>query len=177
MLSIFFFMTIHYSLDQVLTLLLVYLLTYNLSLILFYSVLSWIGTNTSVSLNSLKRLRVDTFDKKALLISLFSMSGVPPFVGFFTKVLVLTLLVQTFFYLLFPSLFILLFSGLYFYIQNCRLLLTTESKLRGSQRYLTLVDTLLTTKITFLMILLGLFLTTGFIFFEDILCHLTWLHC
>jgi len=101
------------------------------------------------------------------------MSGVPPFVGFFTKVLVLTLLVQTFFYLLFPSLFILLFAGLYFYIQNCRLLLTTELTLRGSQRYLTLIDTLLATKTTFMMITLGLFLTTGFLFFEDLLCHLT----
>ena len=55
------------------------------------------------------------------------MAGVPPFIGFFSKLFILTLLVNNAFVLLYLFFFVLLFIGLFFYIQNIRFLHSTNS--------------------------------------------------
>ena len=54
------------------------------------------------------------------------MAGVPPFLGFFSKLLVFVNNVNNDFFLLYSLLFIILFVGLYFYIQNIRFLHSTN---------------------------------------------------
>jgi len=59
---------------------------------------------------------------KMIIIAFFSMAGVPPFVGFFSKLFLFILLCSSHFSLGFPFFFTILFIGLYFYIQNIRFL-------------------------------------------------------
>lgn len=54
------------------------------------------------------------------------MAGVPPFLGFFSKLFILLLLISSNFFSLYVFFFILLFIGLYFYVQNLRFLLTSS---------------------------------------------------
>lgn len=79
--------------------------------------------NTNIkTLHSLSSVGSGAFFSNALAIALFSMAGVPPFWGFFTKVFVFDLLADTYFFIFYPITFTLLFVGLYFYIQNIRFL-------------------------------------------------------
>jgi len=68
----------------------------------------------------------NNFYNKVLILAIFSMAGVPPFWGFFSKIFIFILLCGSVFYILFPSFFLLLFVGLYFYIQNIRFLNSTN---------------------------------------------------
>jgi len=54
------------------------------------------------------------------------MAGVPPFVGFFSKLFILTLLTNNSFFILYSVFFVVLFIGLYFYVQNIRFLHSTN---------------------------------------------------
>jgi NADH:ubiquinone oxidoreductase subunit 2 (subunit N) len=103
---------------------------------------------------------------------LFSMAGVPPFWGFFSKIFLFTLLANSNFFILFPFFFILLFIGLYFYIQNIRFLNSTaganftpivELNARNVPMYYYLTFTLL------------FFLTFGVYFTEDLLILTQWI--
>ena len=68
------------------------------------------------------------------------MAGVPPFIGFFSKLFILTLLTNNAFFVLYAVFFVVLFLGLYFYVQNIRFLHSTNhsqiahSYFAGSER-------------------------------------------
>jgi NADH:ubiquinone oxidoreductase subunit 2 (subunit N) len=74
------------------------------------------------TLHTLSRLGSGVFFSNTLTLALFSMAGVPPFVGFFTKVFIFDLLADVDFFLFYLIAFLVLFAGLYFYIQNIRFL-------------------------------------------------------
>ena len=63
---------------------------------------------------------------KILMLIILSLAGVPPLLGFFSKIFVFVLIANSSLVILFPSLFILLFIGLYFYVQNLRFLNSTS---------------------------------------------------
>ena len=54
------------------------------------------------------------------------MAGVPPFIGFFSKLFIITLLINSSFFLFYSLFFVLLLIGLYFYVQNLRFLHSTN---------------------------------------------------
>jgi NADH:ubiquinone oxidoreductase subunit 2 (subunit N) len=99
------------------------------------------------------------------------MAGVPPFWGFFSKLFIFTLLCNSNFFVLFPIFFLILFIGLYFYIQNIRFLNSTalsdfkpivELNVRNVPMYYYTTLTLL------------FFLLFGFIFTEDLILLTNW---
>jgi len=55
------------------------------------------------------------------------MAGVPPFLGFFTKLFIFVIILNASFFLIYWIFFLLLFLGLYFYVQNIRFLNTSYS--------------------------------------------------
>ena len=59
-------------------------------------------------------LKFNYYFSTVLAIVLFSMAGVPPFLGFFSKLLILILLINSNFFLFYLFFFGLLFFGLYF---------------------------------------------------------------
>jgi NADH:ubiquinone oxidoreductase subunit 2 (subunit N) len=100
------------------------------------------------------------------------MAGVPPFWGFFSKLFIFTLLCNSNFFTLFPLFFLILFIGLYFYIQNIRFLNSTshtnlaviiELNVRTIPLYYYVTLTVL------------FFLIFGFTFTEDLLLIILWI--
>jgi NADH:ubiquinone oxidoreductase subunit 2 (subunit N) len=91
---------------------------YNLSLIgLFWTIFN-VTTQNYKTLYSLTEFSFNSFILFIITILFFSMAGVPPFIGFFSKLFIILLLLNNYFFLLFFILIPLLFLGLYFYIQN-----------------------------------------------------------
>lgn len=63
-----------------------------------------------------------------ITVLIFSLAGVPPFVGFFSKLFLLNILVNKNFYYLYFLLFLIVLLGLYFYVQNIRFLHSSNLK-------------------------------------------------
>ena len=77
-------------------------------------------------MSNMDYLNAFPFMNLIITIALLSMAGVPPFIGFFSKVFVLVILTSTNLYLLYPLFLILLLVGLYFYMQNVRHIHSTK---------------------------------------------------
>jgi len=102
------------------------MLIYNISLtIFFWTIFNVINTQFK-TLNSFNGFSFNSFYVIVLTILLFSMAGVPPFIGFFSKLFIITLLVNNAFFILYTLFFIILLIGLYFYVQNIRFLHSTN---------------------------------------------------
>lgn len=159
------------SLDA-LVILFIYMFIYNMSLIIiFWTLFQFISFNFK-TIYSFSDLKFNFYFVTALSITLFSMAGVPPFLGFFSKLLILILLLNSGFFFFYIFFFGLLFFGLYFYIQNIRFLYSTgtgeinyaqETNLRMSSSYF---------YVTFTFIFLLIF---GFSFMDDIVLYFYWL--
>lgn len=144
---------------------------YNLSIILIFWILQqFINTNFK-TIYSFNDLKFNFFFSNTLAIILFSIAGVPPFLGFFSKLLILISLINSNFFLFFIFFFVLLFFGLYFYLQNIRFLYSTNpSKINYS------VDNYLRNcPIFFYFTYTSLFfLLFGGFFFKDLLLYFYW---
>lgn len=103
-----------------------YMFLYNTSLILLFWTLFTTILTKFKTLHSFNSFHFNSFHLLVLTILLFSMAGVPPFIGFFSKLFILTLLVNNSFFLLYFLFFVILLIGLYFYIQNIRFLHSTN---------------------------------------------------
>jgi NADH-quinone oxidoreductase subunit N len=147
------------------------MLIYNLSLfVIFYTLFQFTSFDLK-TLYSFSSLGVNNYFTRVIIISLFSMAGVPPFWGFFSKIFIFVLLCNSTFFTLFTFFFLLLFVGLYFYIQNIRFLNTTA----GADFNPIIEQNLRSTPIYYYFITVFLFLIIfGFIFTEDLLLFMSW---
>lgn len=105
-----------------------YLFIYNFSILTIIWKLFNLINSDFKTLYSFSDLKLNTFFLTILAVTLFSMAGVPPFIGFFSKILILLLLINSNFFLMYYFFFGLLFFGLYFYLQNIRFLFTTTNR-------------------------------------------------
>lgn len=78
------------------------------------------------TLYSFNNMSFNSFNLLVFTILLFSMAGVPPFIGFFSKLFILSLLTNNSFFILYFLFFVILFFGLYFYVQNIKFLYSTK---------------------------------------------------
>lgn len=148
-----------------------YMTIYNLALFLiFFSLFQFISFNWK-TLYSFGNLGINFFTK-VLTISFFSMAGVPPFLGFFSKVFIFVMLVDANFFVLFPFFFVLLFTGLYFYVQNIRILNATNSPNITWQHTYNMRVSPLYFSISIYILSLLIF---GFFYVEDLMLFFTWL--
>jgi NADH-quinone oxidoreductase subunit N len=167
-------MLLYNCLTENIVLIYFYLTVYNISSIFIIWTLQTLGYSNNVSLfvlSSLKSLPSVSFIFTA---TLFSMAGVPPFIGFFTKLFIfLTFLNNSFLILIFYFTPILLIS-LYFYTQNIRFIytLTLGKNLTpivfNTQRYVNIYYTYFTI-LNFIFIILSTF------FLFDNLLYFWWL--
>ena len=107
-----------------------------------------------------------------ITVILFSVSGVPPFAGFFTKLLVFILNIANSFFLFYTLFFVIVFLSLYFYIQNIRFLHSTNYQTNqvpyvGNER--------LILTFFYLSIFLLIILISGFILFDEISLVFLWI--
>lgn len=103
-----------------------YLSVYNFTLaFLFWIILSVLSLKLK-TLQAFNNFSFSSYNVLLITIILFSMSGVPPFAGFFTKLLIFILSIANSFFLFYTLFFVIVFVGLYFYIQNIRFLHSTN---------------------------------------------------
>lgn len=122
------------------------------------------------TLQLLSRLNLNTFSTIALTVILLSMAGVPPFIGFFSKLFLILILLNNAFFLFFSLFAVVLILGLYFYIQNIRFLHSSKLSLVN---YTYLNNERQIIIYFYLTVCLMLLLSVGFIFIDDLLLFLT----
>ena len=159
------------SLDT-LVILFIYMFIYNISLIVIFWTLHQFVSFNFKTLYSFSDLKFNFYFVISLSIVLFSMAGVPPFLGFFSKLLILLILINSNFFFFYIFFFGLLFFGLYFYLQNIRFLYSTGV---GNMSYSYSINIRLTSLyflFTFFFLFIILF---GFIFMEELILYFYWL--
>ena len=128
-----FKMLLSYDSFQTVLLVLVYVLIYNLSSLLLFFTLIQVSDSNFKTLFSFSYLSVSNVYTKFLSLVILSLAGVPPLLGFFSKVFIFILVSSAQLISLFVPLFVLLFAGLYFYIQNLRFLNSTNGSIEDAQ--------------------------------------------
>jgi len=149
-----------------------YMFLYNTTLIVFF----WsILLNVTTKLKTLYSFSQYSFDSVSLFfitICLFSMAGVPPFVGFFSKLFILNILLNSNLFMLYFFLFILLLVGLYFYMQNLRFLHTSN---RGHNDKPYLINERSPLLYYYVSITFTFFVIFGVVYVDDFLLFFNWL--
>lgn len=161
--------------SQVFTLIIFYTLSYNVALALFFISVNQVKNHAMTTTFALYSFPQGTLLSKNVLISFFSMAGIPPFLGFFAKISIFVVITNLYLFVLFPLFFLLLFSGLYFYIQNIRLILTPVSQLTFGNLYSRSLNTRKVSSLTVWSYLISFFLISGIVYLEDILLYSSWL--
>lgn len=157
---------------DVLTVLFIYMFIYNLSLlIIFWSLQQFVSFNLK-TLYSFSDLKFNYYFVTILSITLFSIAGVPPFMGFFSKLLVLVSLLNSNFFLFYFFFFGLLFFGLYFYLQNIRFLYSTGN---GSMTYASNLNLRISSLYFNFSFSILFFLLFGGFFMDDFLLYFCWI--
>ncbi len=159
------------SLDS-LVILFVYMFIYNLSLICLFWTLYQFINNKFLTLFSFSDLKFNFYFTTLITVILFSIAGVPPFIGFFSKLLILVLLSNSNFFFFYIFFFGLLFFGLYFYLQNIRFLYTTSSSKLNYSNFFNLRAVSIYYNYTFFFLFFFLF---GLLFLDDLIIYFYWL--
>jgi NADH:ubiquinone oxidoreductase subunit 2 (subunit N) len=149
-----------------------YLYIYNVTLIFFF----WSFMNFIIiqykTLFFLNNLKFNFFYTFVFTACLFSMAGVPPFLGFFSKLFILLIASASTFSIFYIFFFILLFLGLYFYIQNIRYALTSQFSNINLPSQFQLIHFY---NYYLLSVFFLIFILLGFFFLDDVILFFTWI--
>lgn len=155
-----------------LIILFLYMFTYNLSLLLIFWTLQQFVSFNFKTIYSFTDLKFNFFFVTSLTIVLFSIAGVPPFLGFFSKLLILISLLNSNFFFFYLFFFTLLFFGLYFYIQNIRFLHSTGT---SKINYTHTGNIRISTIYYYFSIVILFVLIFGVFYFDDFILYFYWL--
>jgi NADH-quinone oxidoreductase subunit N len=149
-----------------------YLSVYNFTLAFLFWVMLSVLTLKLKTLYAFNNFSFSSYNIFLITVILFSVSGVPPFAGFFTKLLVFILNIANSFFLFYTLFFVIVFLSLYFYIQNIRFLHSTNYQTNqvpyvGNER--------LILTFFYLSIFLLIILISGFILFDEISLIFLWI--
>ena len=149
-----------------------YLSVYNFTLAFLFWVMLSALTLKLKTLYAFNNFSFSSYNIFLITVILFSVSGVPPFAGFFTKLLVFILNIANSFFLFYTLFFVIVFLSLYFYILNIRFLHSTNYQTNqvpyvGNER--------LILTFFYLSILLLIILVSGFILFDEISLIFLWI--
>lgn len=145
---------------------------YNSTLVSIFFILMSSTLSSFKTIYSFSNYSFDSFSLLTLSIFLFSLAGVPPFIGFFSKLFLLNMLSNSNFTLLYFLLFVILFLGLYFYIQNLRFLHSTSYGTSSSSYTLNERKSI---SIYYFVLLVSIIVSLGFLFIDDIILFFIWL--
>lgn len=164
-------MLLSYDSFQTVLLVLVYVLVYNLSSLLLFFTLIQVSDSNFKTLFSFSYLSVSNVYTKFLSLVILSLAGVPPLLGFFSKVFIFILVSSAQLISLFVPLFTLLFAGLYFYIQNLRFLNSTNGSVEDAQLTLSIRNN--TTYFTYALPIVFLIIF-GVCYIDDLILLSAW---
>lgn len=149
-----------------------YLSVYNISLLILLWVIFSVQNKELQTIHSLGHFRHSNFYTLTLVITIFSIAGVPPFMGFFSKILVVVNLLRGSYILLYWLLLPLLLLTLYFYTQNIRFIYTTTL---STFNYPYLQNERLIILMVYAIILTLNYQIFGFVWFDKFLKFFFWL--
>ena len=158
--------------NDVLLLLWSYMFIYNVSLFIIFSTILQLLSSKIKTLYAFSDLGATNTFTKILIVALFSMAGVPPFWGFFSKIFIFLLLFNSNLFIFYSFFFVLLFTGLYFYVQNIRFLNQTSSADSIFISELNLRRVPLFFYLTFIGVF---FIIFGFFYTEDLFLIINWI--
>ena len=149
-----------------------YLSVYNFTLAFLFWVMLSVLTLKLKTLYAFNIFSFSSYNIFLITIILFSVSGVPPFAGFFTKLLVFILNIANSFFLFYTLFFVIVFLSLYFYIQNIRFLHSTNYQ---TVQVPYLVNERIILSFYYLSILLLISLISSFILFDEVSLIFLWI--
>lgn len=149
-----------------------YVFIYNLALFVLFSTLFQLSLTNLKTLYSFTHYKSTHVTTKLLIISLLSMAGIPPFVGFFSKLFILILLLNSNFALFASFFFILLLTSLYFYIQNIRFLNASSP---SNLPFTLSLNLRLTPMFFYVTYPVFFFILFGFFFIDDLFLVFAWI--
>jgi len=149
-----------------------YLSVYNFTLAFLFWVMLSVLTLKLKTLYAFNNFSFSSYNIFLITIILFSVSGVPPFAGFFTKLLVFILNIANSFFLFYTLFFVIVFLSLYFYIQNIRFLHSTNYQ---TVQVPYLVNERIILSFYYLSILLLISLISSFILFDEVSLVFLWI--
>ena len=149
-----------------------YLCVYNFTLAFLFWVILSVLTLKLKTLYAFNNFSFSSYNIFLITIILFSVSGVPPFAGFFTKLLVFILNIANSFFLFYTLFFVIVFLSLYFYIQNIRFLHSTNYQ---TVQVPYLVNERIILSFYYLSILLLISLISSFILFDEVSLIFLWI--
>ena len=145
---------------------------YNVTLISIFFVLMSSVISGFKTLYSFSNYSFDSFFLISMSISIFSLAGVPPFIGFFSKLFILNILSNSNFSILYFILFVILFLALYFYVQNLRFLHSTNQGYSSSNY---LLNERKSVNVHYYLLLVLFFLSLGLFLIDDLILIFIWL--
>jgi NADH-quinone oxidoreductase subunit N len=129
------------------------IISYVVNLLVLFTILIFNDSSKIISTSNLFIINNNKLFKIAFIIAILSLSGIPPFIGFFAKFYVYNyFLYKTNYFLLFLFFFFNLFA-LYFYLQNTRYLLFNNKV----QYYKCVLNTVIFSYSNFILFLIPLF--------------------
>ena len=149
-----------------------YMFIYNISLFLFFWLIHQFINIKFINLFSFNDFKFNFFFLILITFVFFSISGIPPFIGFFSKILILITLINSNLFLIYLIFFILLFFSLYFYLQNIRFLYSIS---KGQLNYAYFFNNRFSISFFFNSFFFLFFLIFGIFFFEDLIIYFNWL--
>ena len=149
-----------------------YMLMYNFTLSGILWILKSVNNSKFKTLYSFNSFYFDSFYLFFLTIFLFSLAGVPPFIGFFNKLFLLDLLIHYNFFVLYFVFFVILILGLYFYMQNLRFLHSTNYN-TSTKIFLNNDKVIIT--LYYYLIFQSIFLLNGAFLIDDLVLSLNWI--
>ncbi len=149
-----------------------YLVVYNVSLILLFWVFYQFINVNFVTIYSFSDIKLNSYFLLVITVLLLSIAGIPPFIGFFTKLFILIILTNSNFFFFYIFFFVLLFFGLYFYLQNIRFLYSTATSNINYNLLPVLRVNLFFIYVSFSLLFFFLF---GFIYLDELVLYIIWL--
>lgn len=147
-----------------------YLSTYNFVMLLFMWILTTRITTDIKTIYSFSKVSFDSFSTFSITVLLLSVAGVPPFIGFFTKLFLLILVTNSYLSFLYLPLFLVFFTALYFYVQNIKFIHQSDKK---SNTKTSLVKSHVA---QINVVVVSIFVVVfGVYFMDDILNYMSWL--
>jgi len=150
----------------------IYMFIYNLSLISFFWLLFTFISTQLKTLYTFSEFTQHPFFVLNVSILLFSMAGVPPFIGFFSKLFIMVLILNNFYFLFYFVFIVLLFLGLYFYIQNIRFIHSTNYKNLITP---VLISERVTLPMLYFTNTLLIIITFGLVYTDDLILLFSWI--
>lgn len=112
-----------------------YVISYNMTILSFF-LLIIVSIGDQIKYNfALNSISNNIFNKIWISLILLSLAGLPPFIGFTSKILLISLIINFKSFLIFFFLFLFIILFLFFYIQNLKIIFSNSNSFQINNNF------------------------------------------